>query len=358
MMKNRRRKSSDVSSAPRIPAAERLLVELVPELTATRVLCTSLSRGQFAKEFAAAHAEAHVHCHFFDVYLADEARSLLGKKHANVEVACAADFPADEFDLVAIPVHTSGDAELTRELLQAGHIALGLGGRIVASTKNRDDQWLHAELRKLFPKVTRRQLKAGTVYLATKTAALKKVKHFDCEFAFRDGGRLIKAVSRPGVFSHRSLDAGARALLSTMDVRAGNRVLDVGCGSGAVGLAAALRAENVTVVAADSHARAVECTLHGAALNGLSNVTAVLDATGNSVESASFHLAVGNPPYYSDFRIAEIFLLTAHRALKRGGRAVMVTQHAGWFQQRMNELFTEVRCIPYKAYTVVTATKK
>ena len=51
----------------------------------------------------------------------------------------------------------------------------------------------------------------GAVYVATKTEPLKKIKNFECEFAFRDRGRLIRAVSRPGVFSHRSIDAGCEA---------------------------------------------------------------------------------------------------------------------------------------------------
>src|SRR5207302_6985060 len=137
------------------------------------------------------------------------------------------------------------------------------GGRLLAATSSCDDQWLHGEMRKLFDKVTRRPLEEGVLYLAAKTAPLKKRKNFECEFAFRDQGRLIKAVSRPGVFSHRSLDAGARALVNTMTVRPGDHVLDLGCGSGVVALAAAARAENVAVVAVDSHARAIECTARG-----------------------------------------------------------------------------------------------
>src|SRR5262249_4464654 len=181
-----------------------------------------------------------------------------------------------------------GESELTRDLLQSAHEHLTIGGRLISATSSEDDQWLHGEMRKLFEKVTRRPQDEGVVYCATKTAPLKKHKNFDCEFAFRDQGRLIKAVSRPGVFSHRSLDPGARALINTMVVRDGDRVLDLGCGSGAVALAAAFRASAVIVVAIDSHARAVECTVQGAQLNGLTNVTAILDHAGNAPEPATY----------------------------------------------------------------------
>ena len=53
----------------------------------------------------------------------------------------------------------------------------------------------------IFNKVVRRPADGGMVYRGRKHAALKKVKCFDAEFAFRDRGRLLHAYSRPGIFS-------------------------------------------------------------------------------------------------------------------------------------------------------------
>ena len=345
-------------AALRTLAAERLLIEAIPEITERKVLCTTLGRAQFAAELAATYPDAQVHCHFFDIFLADESREISGAGQGrgggsgNLVIECAADFPAGEFDLVAIPVTTSGDAELTRDLLQSGHQALCRGGRMLASTWNREDQWLHSELKKLFPKVTRRAGERGVLYLATRTEPLKKVKQFESEFAFRDQGRLIKAVSRPGVFSHRSLDAGSRALLNTMQVEPGFQVLDLGCGSGVVGLAAAFRAPAVEVVAVDSHARAVQCTQRGAELNGLTSVATLLNADGDSGRPGRFDLVVGNPPYFSDFRIAEIFLQAALKALKPRGTVLMVTKNSTWYEQRVGDLFDDVQMHRHKSYMV------
>lgn len=350
----KRRPSHDEPDALRTPRAEQILIDEIPALDGPRVLCTSLGRGQFAAEFSRDDPAAHVVCHAFDVYLADETRRFVGAGEAGrPEVVCAPDFPEAEFDLVAIPVDPRGDGELLRDVLQQGHQRLALQGRMVAATSNSEDQWLHGELRKLFPKVTRRVLEHGVLYLAMKTEPLRKVKDFDCEFAFRDRERLIRVISRPGVFSHRSLDTGARALINTMDVRDGHRVLDLGCGSGAVALAAAFRAGGVAVVAIDSNARAVECTARGAALNGLGNVTTILNADGESGAPGTFDLVLGNPPYYSDHRIAEIFLQGARQALKPGGTVLIVSKSPAWFEERMGELFDEVVPHPHKAYTVV-----
>ncbi len=355
---SRKRKRNRNAPPVRIPAAEQLLIDAIPEITAETILCTTLGRGQFAVAAAEARPAAHVVCHFLDCFPAEQTRLACQGRGGNLEVACAADFPAAEVDLVAIPVDTRGEAELTRDFLQAGRLILKPGGRLLASIQKPDDQWLHQEMRKLFPKVTRRPTDRGVLYLANNTAPLKRVKPFDCEFAFRDEGRLIRAVSRPGVFSHRSLDAGARALLNAMVVKPHARVLDIGCGSGGVGLAAAFRAEGVQVVALDSNARALDCTRRGAELNSLQNISTWLSAEGQCGATAGFDLALGNPPYFSDYRIAEVFLQAALAGLKPGGRVLMVTKTPLWFEQRMGEMFDDVVQHAHKAYFVIEGVQR
>jgi 16S rRNA (guanine1207-N2)-methyltransferase len=339
------------------PVAERLLIEEIPTVVSGQVLCTTLGRGQFAQVAAEYAPQSAVICHCLDVYDAQAATEHCGTGAGKPMIHCSADFREGPFNVVAIPVDPRGETELTRDLLQTGYDRLVDQGRLLSATSNPEDQWLHDEMRRLFEKVTRKPMKQGVVYLAQKHGPLKKLKNFACEFAFRDQGRLIQAVSRPGVFSHRSLDPGARALINTMDVRDGDRVLDIGCGSGAVSFAAAVRARDVLVVSLDSHARAVECTAKGATMNGLENITAILNADGEVPEPGTYDLVLGNPPYYSDYRIAEIFLQGARRALKPGGKVLIVAKSHAWYDTRMPELFDDVKSQVHKQYTVVEGTQ-
>jgi 16S rRNA (guanine1207-N2)-methyltransferase len=276
----------------------------------------------------------------------------------NLRIDCAADLPDDEADVVALPFSSGGEAELTRDLIQAGHQRLKPDGKMYATTENRKDTWLGEQLRKVFRKLERRMFPAGVVYVGTKTDQLKKIKNYGCEFAFRDRGRLIRAYSRPGVFSHRHIDPAARHLIDEMQIAPGDRVLDIGCGAGVVALAAACRADGVKVHAVDSHARAVQCTQHGAVLNGLVNVTTELNAAGHYRGAGKYDLALANPPYYSGFRIAQHFLTSGHHALRPGGRILIVTKSPDWYLQNMPTWYDDVSMTERKGYSLFQGVRR
>jgi 16S rRNA (guanine1207-N2)-methyltransferase len=336
---------------------EALLIDVVSEMSGQRVICASPGLAQFAGAAAEALPDAVVSCTYLDLYRANLAIEYWGDWRPNLKIECLADLVGDEADVVALPFSSGGEAELTRDLLQAGHQRLKQGGRLFASTNNRKDAWLGEQLQKLFRKLERRKLTKGVLYVGTKTEPLKKLKNYSCEFAFRDQGRLIRAFSRPGVFSHRHIDPGARHLIDEMRIAAGARVLDIGCGAGTVTLAAAFRAEGVQVHAVDSNVRAVECTQRGAELNALSNVTTELNANGNYAGAGQYDVALANPPYYSGFRIASHFLAAGRDALRPGGRILLVTKLPEWYQENMPEWFDDVSMTERKGYFLFTGVR-
>jgi len=345
----------------RIPEAEQLLIEAIECLPAgdiTSILGTTLARGAAIAAALQKFSPAHGVCHFLDLYRCLETRREWSEELPPLACECTSDFPAAPVDLALLPVDPRGEAELTRDRLQQMHQRLRPGGILLASTSNPDDQWLHEEIRRLFGKATRTPRRKGVWYQAVRGEPQDKYKNFDCEFAFRDQGELLKVYSRPGVFSHRSLDTGARALIDSLELRPGSRVVDLGCGSGAVALAAARRFPDVHVLALDSNPRAIECTVRGAAANGLTGVQAVLDDQGQAGEPGSYDVVAGNPPYFSEYRIAELFLRIARRLLRPGGQVLMVTKTPTWFEEQMPRLFDHVQSRPQRAYHVVTGVQR
>jgi 16S rRNA (guanine1207-N2)-methyltransferase len=324
-----------------------------------RILCTTLGRAQAAGALARDRPQGGVACWFIDEHqrqLAADAHAAVGAP-PNLALYCQANPPDAALDLAVIPLSMRGEAELTRDVLQAACLRLQIGGTLIAAVDNPRDQWVREQLADLFTKVTVQPHGDAVVYIARKTTEPRKVRDFTCRFTYRDRERMIHAVSRPGVFAHRRVDPGARQLLAAAEVTPGMRVLDVGCGAGTVAIAVAARDASAMVHAVDSNARAVECTLAGAALNGLPNVTAELNSTGHYRDAGQYDLALANPPYYADFRIAELFLAAAHRALRPGGRVIVVAKQIQWYEEFMPGAWNEVEHHPSKRYHIITATR-
>ncbi|MEQ9407005.1 MAG: methyltransferase [Fuerstiella sp.] len=283
---------------------------------------------------------------------------------ADVELYCTPDLPAGSFDTVVFPTDSRGSSELTRDLLQSVSEQLKDTGRLIISTNNARDHRLHEHLKKTFGRTTVIRDPQGICYIARKNEKAVKPKDFRCEFAFRDNERLIRCVSRPGVFSHRRVDAGARALIRSLDLLAEDaafrgrplkRILEMGCGCGAVSAAAALRYPDARVLAVDSHARAVQATQDTAALNDITNVSVMLTSNGVVPDSGQHDLFLCNPPYYSDFRISELFLQSAAEAVRPGGRIHLVTKLTDWHENRMIELFANATVHRFGEYDVVVS---
>src|SRR4051794_37797811 len=62
----------------------------------------------------------------------------------------------------------------------------------------------------------------------------------------------LRLTTQAGVFAHKGLDLGTRLLIEAMHVTPTAKVLDIGCGYGAIGITAAKLATKGEVVLVDS----------------------------------------------------------------------------------------------------------
>jgi 16S rRNA (guanine1207-N2)-methyltransferase len=138
------------------------------------------------------------------------------------------------------------------------------------------------------------------------------------ERAFHVRDQTFRVVTKPGVFAWERLDRGTRLLIEAMDVCPADRVLDLGCGCGILGLAAAGMAPQGRVTLVDSSVVAVEAARRTLALNGVTHADVHLSDAASAVRDVAFDVVVTHLPRGK--AIARQFIADAAAVLKPDGR--------------------------------------
>jgi 16S rRNA (guanine1207-N2)-methyltransferase len=297
-----------------------------------------------------------------------------------VKAVCSPHLPKDDWDLVKFktgPKLMSG--ELSLDLLQEIHLLHPKRFELEFVGRERDRNDLLAKIKD----------------------DPNRVRDFSAVWpASVPGGQKLMLTSFPGCFCHRRVDDGGLALAEVVarELSASKpfsssalksfSILDMGCGCGLVGFlvasslsdshqapgtvsperseprqrslegcAAAPHESTIRLVMVDSHARAVEAASLNAEKLGIPAEVMLSDNGTPAQMDGSFDVFVGNPPYYSDYRIADIFLETAQRALKPGGVCYTVCKNADGLEPVQRRYFPEVEIIHRRGYAVLKSVK-
>ena len=161
-----------------------------------------------------------------------------------------------------------------------------------------------------------------------------------------------------GLFSPRGADAGTLSMVSVVELESGQKLLDLGCGAGLVGIAAAkvLGEENVWMTDVDP--AAVRCAAENAKRNGVENVHLCCGDALDAVDASGFDWILSNPPYHADFSVAKKFIEKGFNRLKLGGKLVMVVKRELWYRNKLTAIFGGVRMQEIGGYFVFTAEKR
>jgi len=77
----------------------------------------------------------------------------------------------------------------------------------------------------------------------------------------------------------------------------------------------------------------------------------VLSDTG--LPDTGFDMAVGNPPYFTDFRIAQLFVDVAWGGLRKGGVGFLVAKSPTGLLACVKTRFADTAVIPRRGYSVI-----
>ena len=134
-------------------------------------------------------------------------------------------------------------------------------------------------------------------------------------------GNPLTFTTDAGVFSRDGLDRGTEVLLDALPALSG-RVLDLGCGWGAVGVALGRKYPDLELVMTDINARAVDLARRNLAQNGVR--AQVLQGDGFDPVEGEFDAIVTNPPIRAGKAVVYGLFAEARDRLNPGGALYVV----------------------------------
>lgn len=163
------------------------------------------------------------------------------------------------------------------------------------------------------------------------------------------------------VFSRDRVDFGSALLIETMRVPAEGAVLDLGCGYGPIGIAAARLSPGARVYLVDVNERAAQLAGINAEANGAANVEVRVGDGLLAVQGVRFDTILTNPPIRAGKQVIYALIDGAYTALKPGGAiwvVIQTKQGAPSMKKKLQETFGNVEDVDRKAgYHIYTAIK-
>ncbi len=160
------------------------------------------------------------------------------------------------------------------------------------------------------------------------------------------------------VFSPNEIDHGTLAMLSKVEFVPQDKVLDLGCGYGVVGILAAKLIGPGKVTMIDVDEKAIALAIDNARLNGVEDHNIYQSDGFQGLDEKDFTIILSNPPYHVDFSVPKHFIEKGFNRLVVGGRMMMVTKRLEWYRNKLTSIFGGVKVWEVDGYYVFMSIKK
>lgn len=154
---------------------------------------------------------------------------------------------------------------------------------------------------------------------------------------FRFNNKEYSIYSDNGVFSKDKFDYGTRVLLQNIDINnLSGKVLDLGCGTGVVGLILGTLNKNISIDMVDVNERAIELARENIKLNNIDNNVFVSDVY--STVNDKYDYIITNPPIRAGKDVVRRFLVDAKDYLNVSGFLYFVMRKDHGVKSMIKEL--------------------
>lgn len=128
-------------------------------------------------------------------------------------------------------------------------------------------------------------------------------------------GKSFEFLTASSVFSKKRVDTGTRLLIESMVLPQTGCILDVGCGYGVVGIAAASFNLQLHVVMTDVNARAVQLAERNIERNKVTNAEVRRGYLYDPVEGLAFNCVLSNPPVSAGMETVKTIISEAPKVM-------------------------------------------
>ena len=172
-------------------------------------------------------------------------------------------------------------------------------------------------------------------------------------------GHKLTFLTDAGVFSKKMIDFGSQLLLKSLEVEKGERVLDVGCGYGPLGISL-VKAYGVQATMVDINNRALDLARKNAERNQVS-ATIFQSNIYEQVEGKFDHV-ISNPPIRAGKQVVHEIIEKSRDFLKDGGDLTIVIekkQGAPSAKSKMEDVFGNCEIVKKdKGYYILRSVKE
>ncbi|MDW7658729.1 MAG: class I SAM-dependent methyltransferase [Bacillota bacterium] len=186
-------------------------------------------------------------------------------------------------------------------------------------------------------------------------------EHLEKEIQVRLAGQDFTFITDQSVFSRQKLDAGSKYLIEAIlenNLPKIGRILDLGCGYGAIGIILKRLCPALSVVLCDINERAVSLARRNSKLNQVRFIDIVRSDGFEEIEG-SFDLILTNPPIRAGKQtVYRFFSDAAGRLNPEGSLYVVIRKQQGAPSafKKLQELFSDVEVLERKAgYWIIRA---